>query len=281
VDESSAVAVIVTPESIESPFVTYECARAMGNGIEVVPLLFRSISHDLKHPVLERIQWIDCRTIDESAQIRNKVITQLRHLEQVSSFAWILGRSIGEIAMPFRIFSSLATWLYPFTQFRIVDHEEFRFLVTKALHETLVLYAEKLSQLWLNSSSAFSHKQKKYFGELIRRLEEYWHVYLRELVFQTQTGGWTENGAFHATQVDKYRREKIDPLFILLSATVPPYESFSAYLEKVSDASVTKQTLQDMRFYTFFENAINRLDSSDAAYIRGVLEKMESNHPVE
>jgi len=58
IKESFAMLVIVTPESCESKYVTYEWSYALGLGISVIPILLRK-SDDLIHPRLSTIQYFD------------------------------------------------------------------------------------------------------------------------------------------------------------------------------------------------------------------------------
>jgi hypothetical protein len=53
---SSALILIMSPESIISPYVTFEWAFAYGVGVQIVPVLYRKC--DL-HPKLEAWQYLD------------------------------------------------------------------------------------------------------------------------------------------------------------------------------------------------------------------------------
>lgn len=55
--KSFAVLVVVTEDSMSSPYVTYEWSLAMGLGIHVLPLLYKTPKE--LHPKLSKIQWAD------------------------------------------------------------------------------------------------------------------------------------------------------------------------------------------------------------------------------
>jgi hypothetical protein len=56
IKNSSALVLIMSPESITSPYVTFEWAFAYGVGIQIIPVLYRKC--DL-HPKLEAWQYLD------------------------------------------------------------------------------------------------------------------------------------------------------------------------------------------------------------------------------
>lgn len=56
IKNSSALLLIMSPESITSPYVTFEWAFAYGVGVQIIPILYRPC--DL-HPKLESWQYLD------------------------------------------------------------------------------------------------------------------------------------------------------------------------------------------------------------------------------
>jgi len=98
IEKSAGVIVVIAPEALASPYVTYEWSYAKGLGKPVVPVLLRDISgmtiRVLKtdvsnvvyeramsiHPRLEDIQHVDFRTVTESSWA--KLISDLRSLLQ-------------------------------------------------------------------------------------------------------------------------------------------------------------------------------------------------------
>ena len=56
IKEASALVLIMSPESISSPYVTFEWAFAYGAGVQIIPILYRSC---VLHPKLELWQYLD------------------------------------------------------------------------------------------------------------------------------------------------------------------------------------------------------------------------------
>jgi len=80
-----ALIVVMTPEARQSEYVTYEWASALGNGVPVIPILFK---HTEIHPRLARVQYIDFTRQKQW----DRLITVLRELEETHSAGqqWIL-----------------------------------------------------------------------------------------------------------------------------------------------------------------------------------------------
>ncbi len=56
IKNSLALIVILTPEAIESKYITYEWAFALGANVKVIPVVFKRTP---LHPRLEALQWLD------------------------------------------------------------------------------------------------------------------------------------------------------------------------------------------------------------------------------
>ena len=59
-EQASILVVIVTEKSVESLYVTYEWAWALGHGIPVIPLIFDELKSSQIHARLNAIEWITC-----------------------------------------------------------------------------------------------------------------------------------------------------------------------------------------------------------------------------
>jgi hypothetical protein len=53
---SDALVVVMSPDAMQSPYVTYEWAFAYGFGVPVIPLLYKKAT---LHPRLETLQYLD------------------------------------------------------------------------------------------------------------------------------------------------------------------------------------------------------------------------------
>ena len=58
ISSSDVLLIMITPQSCESPYVTYEWAFALGKGIKVIPLLLETANI---HPRLAVLQYLDFR----------------------------------------------------------------------------------------------------------------------------------------------------------------------------------------------------------------------------
>src|SRR5207248_9967675 len=56
IKEASALTTVITPESKNSEYVTYEWAFAWGAGVKVIPVLLKKTEY---HPRLESLQYLD------------------------------------------------------------------------------------------------------------------------------------------------------------------------------------------------------------------------------
>jgi CheY-like chemotaxis protein len=120
ISSSNVLLVMVTPQSCESPYVTYEWAFALGKGIRVIPLLLEDC--DI-HPRLAVLQYLDFRNQrkgpweelakeivkhsavpkprDTSAYVRDMTVDQLQDLiGGAVSLATAMAKPSGQAAAP-------------------------------------------------------------------------------------------------------------------------------------------------------------------------------------
>jgi hypothetical protein len=167
IDEASVMVVIVTKQSMKSHYVTYEWARAIGNGIEVVPLLFEDLPNNVnsKNPLPDRKQWIDCRT----QIVANQIAKALNQAQNIPSRIMHLKSLISKTILRLRILTRTALWLYPYTKpNNIPIHEElFRPLIERASSEAREVCYPQLLDLVTSKSHAFTRKLYKECDDLV------------------------------------------------------------------------------------------------------------------
>lgn len=56
IDKSKVVVIVMSPDSMVSPYVTFEWAYAYGKGIPLLPILYKSVQ---LHPKLESLHYLD------------------------------------------------------------------------------------------------------------------------------------------------------------------------------------------------------------------------------
>lgn len=164
-DEAFAVVVIVTTNSINSLFCTYEWAYAMGQGIPLFPLLFENVPiTDIPTPLTTK-QFTNC--IDE---IEPYLKDQLRRLKTTAPQIAILNRTVYEAIVDTHRRFFILGWIGDYIN--RLDHE-FRvdliaYFVRKATeaHTTL-------QTLMLDKSFVFSGRQYRYCWQLIDFLQEF------------------------------------------------------------------------------------------------------------
>jgi tetratricopeptide (TPR) repeat protein len=91
IQESFAVIVIITPEAMNSSYVTYEWSMAIGLGLKVLPILLEDTPEI--HPKLEKIQYLDFRKVrfkwdtlrQRLARLRDEFISTPRALSTTAA----------------------------------------------------------------------------------------------------------------------------------------------------------------------------------------------------
>ncbi|MBZ0283267.1 MAG: toll/interleukin-1 receptor domain-containing protein [Anaerolineae bacterium] len=227
---ASCVVIVVTPEAIKSHFVTYEWAWAVGNGTNVVPLLFETTSQD-PHPLHDRQQYIDCRE-----EIPNDLSSRLKQFSKMSSLEFLLGRRVSDLCMPLRILSFFTIWLHQFAIREIVSYREFHRLAEQNRDITHDLYYNKLPEFWFDRASAFTKKQTLQYKSLIAELDVFWDKW-NDIAFETQYFYRRKSQDYTALvdAIAKYSDENIDRLIEFFLADRSDYTHWKMYLETIAN----------------------------------------------
>lgn len=233
--ESFIVLVILTPCAAKSHFVTYEWARALGDGLKVVPLLFES-PVDEDHPLVNRMQREDC-----TGDIPDRVIETVKRYGETPPDTRYLNQLIMNTVLPFRILARVSLWLYPYTRSNTVPLETFASLVEKARSEAKEVCSHTLLELMVDKSCAFNSKQVRKCRELLKRVECFRNL-LHCLPTQEVIGGGLSSELVFMDQskrvsvLDRYRTRKLEPIFEFFDA-YREYYWLDNYLNSISNSS--------------------------------------------
>lgn len=162
-EQAFAVIVIVTPKSLDSPYVTYEWSWALGHGLEVIPIQFGKLrKKDRTHPllILKEVKSWDNQTTRKST-----VDVLVRHQHE-SPLVRYVNMSVRNIVIPLRLFARIGLWSYQYERVGKIDFKLFKLLIEKAEDEAWAVYSEKLPKFWLSSAHGFTSKQKRKYDEL-------------------------------------------------------------------------------------------------------------------
>lgn len=160
-EDAVGIVLIVTPEAMTSMFVNFEWSWAKGYGKPVLPLLFREIPANLRHPILQ-IQSRDCRL-----EIGDDVIDEIRRLFAQPTLERMLDLDILELIKPAYVLSQISllacrSALDKSNLERIPYHS----LADKAQTEMQMLSDKKIPDFWYRHSFTFNRRQKRHFEEL-------------------------------------------------------------------------------------------------------------------
>ncbi|MBZ0318409.1 MAG: hypothetical protein K8L91_18500 [Anaerolineae bacterium] len=179
-----------------------------------------------------QIQSMDCRK-----GITRGVVKKLKYLQKESPFARHLKAHVSNLIMPFRMFSCFSLWIYPFVASQKVSFDIFLVLIQKALAETENLYYEKLPELWLSSSHAFTGKQKKHY-ELLHEQIYSFQVALRDVEIALDRYRFLVISKIQMTNLEKFRNNTLESLLFSYAIDNEPYDlrytAFDSLLDEIS-----------------------------------------------
>lgn len=233
--ESFIVLVILTPKAVKSHSVTYEWARALGDGLKVIPLLFLKLRpKDEKHPLVNRKQWVDC-----TVNIPDGVIEKVKKYSETPPDTIYLNRLLSDIVMPIRILGRVSLWLYQYANSGVVDRGIFQKLIEQT-HKEAGAATKKLAELMVERSHAFTAKQKRISRTLIWNLDSYYKTLEYRIPLPEEMLDSTAYWLDHPDSIsrsEKHRIEKLEPIFEFLCAELGPtgYKAFDTHLRMLSE----------------------------------------------
>ena len=168
-DEAYALIIIVTKKSVESVYCTYEWAYAMGQGLEVFPLIFDDVkASDFPAPLASKHYQRCTDAIPES--LRDQLLQLQSKPPQVEE----LNNTIHEIVFDTHRRFFLLGWVGAdgISQLHMNDQEMlFRFFQEEATQAR-----QELQNLLVDKSSAFNVKQHRNCWKLIECLKEIQYI---------------------------------------------------------------------------------------------------------
>ncbi len=242
-EESFAVVILLTKNSLKSPFVLYEWTWALGNSTKVIPILVENIEkknlpRQFKHPLFDRKQHKNWNIQNEQEYI----INQLLDLRESSPFDRFIGYTLNEILLPMRFLTRLTLWSYPYGDKGIIEIKDFQYIAERARQETDSCTNKTLRNFWLSYSPTLNRKQKKLYAKLSKQTHDYSEVF-EVIAYVTQLGfpltiPFLENRTLAATTVIEKIVEKhqtdLDETIEKLRASSLKYNSFDSYLQLIS-----------------------------------------------
>ncbi len=154
-EDSYALAVIVTPESMQSRYVTYEWSWALGNGLPVFPMLMLG-SYDDVHSRLLDEYCVDCRD-----HVPDDLLEILEDKKDTPPDVGYLNTLIRGIVSPLRVYIRVVTWLYPYARTSDEEKRLFDFLFDEMTDYAEKIASKSLPRLMVSSSHAFNVKQRQ------------------------------------------------------------------------------------------------------------------------
>jgi hypothetical protein len=170
-EDAFALVVVVTPESMQSQYVTYEWSWALGNSLPIFPLLMTGSYEDIHSRLLPE-QVIDCRQ-----GIPASVLEQIADRMIAPSDSLQLNRIINQTIMPFKLLSRLYNFLALEVEQDVEDLLSFRKITELMLEEGQTLFSSKLPELMIDKSHAFSSVQKRRCRTLTHELQKFYEIF--------------------------------------------------------------------------------------------------------
>jgi hypothetical protein len=174
-EEAFALVVIVTNNSLQSPYVTYEWSWALGHEIPVLPLLFEQIIVPI-HGRLNAIQHHKCHT-----EIPKEVFEAIKRYQKQSPFVVYIEVHISEMMLPFRYALATMTWLYSYDELANELYSTLTSIARLFLYEIYQVTGNKLPQLWLQNYHSFPREQKRKL-QLLSERTEHLGAYMEEVI---------------------------------------------------------------------------------------------------
>lgn len=163
-DEAFAIVVIVTKNSIESHYCTYEWAYALGQGIPLLPLLFDEIPAKDIHAPLASKQFIDCTT-EIPSNLKEKIKENESTPPQVKIINQIVYETLELTHQRYFILTKIGQYRF--------DDEYIYDSTRRIFYQESLNALTKVNQLMLDKRFAFSGRQYRYCWRIIQFLEEF------------------------------------------------------------------------------------------------------------
>ncbi len=169
-NDCSALIVVLTDRALESHWITYEWAWALGNNIPVIPLIADSLSKKL-HEALAECQWED---ISKDLQIPKKTIQLLQHYQNsLPAYLQPFMHKIYDNILPLLTLSKIFIWGYEFRCSNIIGFNEYLWLFKKTHAEAMRVFYEKLYDFQWSMPISVPRRIEKCYLKIFEALDEF------------------------------------------------------------------------------------------------------------
>jgi|GEM_PF-5767931 len=167
-ENSFAIALILTPNSLQSMYVTYEWAWALGRGKLVFPFLFEDIKPQERNARLGEIQEINCIN-----GIPSNHIELLKKYKTPSTIDIYQQYEISKLFLPIPYFLKLLSWLYDYSQGGEIYPISscYTHTASSLLLTILNLRENLIPQFLVNVAPSFPTNLRKEFEEIVHVFE--------------------------------------------------------------------------------------------------------------
>lgn len=176
-ENAFAIAIVLTPRSMTSPYVIYEWSWAMGHGVPVIPLLFEPIASQDIHARLSTLQLVNC-----TETIPNDLVQTIARYQLPSPASFYTEVAISDVVMPLRFYLKLAAWLYEYSENNSIYPASGAYNLAREslIFEFFDLRRNQLPKLWTQvmplSTRYLRHKAEKLTLLLDGLLYEFYDV---------------------------------------------------------------------------------------------------------
>lgn len=232
--ESFALVLLITPNSMQSQYCTYEWSAFLGNGGQIIPLLFEGNDNNI-HKRLQKTQYLDCKkgipdNLIETINAYRATFAEVEYLNML--ILWGLAK--------WRVLAYTTLWFFDHIK-HPPDNSDFQSLVSGMLDETREART-KLVELIVEKKYAFTKKQLIATRNLIQKLGDFWNIF-----YSPNSIGNVYRLPVPAQSVTpdaiNYFNENIQPLlsfFHIKHSQEEAMVSFQSYLSGLSESKITQ-----------------------------------------
>ncbi len=224
--QSFALIVIVSNTSLESHWVTFEWAWALGRDILVIPLIVEELTKEI-HIALAQCQY---QKLNDDLTIPDKIIHLLKQQNQNPPFFDIFADKLRETLTPILISLRVYTWVYFHSQSKIVTSQTISELRAFNMMLSSHLVQVELYTLLQEMPSRLGEKFETYFDKVYQIIQSL-HGCLSESFIKfshlkKETPGTME-------ELEKLRKQLLDSIVPFGHYSVS-YLSLDEYLKEAS-----------------------------------------------
>ncbi|MCA9882396.1 MAG: toll/interleukin-1 receptor domain-containing protein [Anaerolineae bacterium] len=179
-NEAFAVAVVLSKNSIDRPWVTFEWSYADGQGTPVLPIRFDKV--DVTNNPVSAINY------SQWNKDNNQLIYLIKQYDQVSSTTFFTAKALWILFEPLITYTRITLWLYEKLTSEVTSEEAAHralFKLEELVSSESDLLKNNMEIFWLNHSHALTTKQRLRFQKLSILSAEIWASIIR--IHKTET----------------------------------------------------------------------------------------------